>query len=154
MRIFILLLSFLFFSGVKTFSQNKVIFHLKSINKTDSLGGIDFSTNLVKPRSFTINANPLSPVTEITELNGYIIAIQLEILKSKLENIDHLIAGLVIYKKQKGSKKWEMLQRHEHWPLTHTDGNIGMKGSLIAGTGIWLVDHGDEYELSYELHIN
>jgi hypothetical protein len=135
------------------YSQNKIVFQLQAINPTDSLG-IDFETNFVKPKTITLKANPLSVVTDLVEFEGYNLGLQFEILKSKLQNKEHLIVGMSFYKKKKGTQQWDFVLRFDHWPVFDSKGELGSKGILTGSFGFTVVENGREFNLSYELAVN
>src|SRR5258705_9477790 len=105
MRSFLILIILLI--ATNSFSQNKITIQLESIVKGNDETGSKDTRNLITPTKVLITANPLSLITELTKFNGYIIGVQFEILKSRLENIEHLIFGLSFFKKKIGEQKWE-----------------------------------------------
>ncbi len=137
-----------------SFSQNKITFQLESIVKENPDTVSRDTTNLITATIIFITANPLSPVTELTKFNGYVIAVQFEILKSRLENTEHLIFGLSFFKKKIGEQKWESFSGHGYSPVWDSNGKLSLKGIQIASTGFRLSEDGPDYTMSYQLQIN
>jgi hypothetical protein len=152
MRIFLTLIILLITAN--SFSQNRVTFQLESIVKENPETESQDTTNLITPKKVLITANPLSPITELTKFNGYIIAVQFEVLKSRLENTEHLIFGLSFFKKKNGEQKWESFSGHGYSPVWDSNGKLGSKGIQIASTDFRLSKDGPDYLLTYQLQIN
>lgn len=134
--------------------QNLISFKLDSINKRaqelDSMDG----PNLITPKTIVISANPMSNIIQLCSIEDYSIGVQFEILQSKLENTNHLVFGIVFYKKKKGTQKWDNLIGSNYSSVFGSDGKLGFKGLQIASSDFRFIEDGPEYFITYELHIN
>lgn len=134
-------------------AQHKVDFELRSITKYDPNAEEEDTTNLIKPITITITANPTSPITKIATLENYSIGVQVEVLTSHLQNTAHSVLGMAIYKKKPGGLIWEFLSRTDHWPINDVYGELGNVGEQMASVGFKLEENGNDFSFYYHLSI-
>jgi hypothetical protein len=136
------------------FSQNKVVFQLLTINKFDSLTQDYDTTNLIKPKTTIVLANPTSKILEIARLEGHVIGIQVEVLRSKLQNVEHLILGYIIYKKKIGAVTWETPEGSYYSEVYNQNGQLAISGELSIGSNLRFSSNSTEYSLLFHFKVN
>lgn len=137
-----------------SFAQNKVRFELLSIKKDTVAGDHNLFPSLAKPKTIHVAVNPISKIEALSTVNGKVLGIQFEVLKTGLENADHLVFGMSLYQKPPGTDKWQALGITTYMQVLDENQHPGKKGNFKFGWLFHFQDDPQDYILDLEAYIN